>query len=196
VSSLELPLFPLGTALFPGGRLDMRIFERRYLDMVRDCTRSGTGFGICLIVRGHEAGEPAVPAAYGTIARIEDFATLPDGLLGITTRGCERFRVDSSRVRDSGLIIGKVTLKDADPVVPVPAEYAVLATILERLAEQIGGELGGAEKARFDDSAWVAWRLAEVLPLEQEERQQMLQDPSPIHRLHLLSTWLPRFQKH
>ena len=139
MSDLELPLFPLATVLFPGGKLDMRIFERRYLDMVRDCTRSGTGFGICLIVRGREAGEPAIPAAYGTVAKIEDFATLPDGLLGITTRGGARFRVESSRVRDSGLIIGKVTLKDPDPVVAVPAETPIHwrdASVLAALAPQ------------------------------------------------------------
>ena len=192
----ELPLFPLSTVLLPGGRLDLRIFERRYLDMVRDCSRGGGVFGVCLIVRGREAGEAAVPAAFGTIARIVDFSTLPDGLLGITVRGEGRFHVARNRVRDNGLIIGQVECLAADPVLPVPPEYALLATILERLAEQVGGELGGAAKERFDDSAWVAWHLADLLPLEQEERQQLLQDPDPVHRLDLLAHWLPRFQRH
>ena len=192
----ELPLFPLSTVLLPGGRLDLRIFERRYLDMVRDCSRGGGVFGVCLIVRGREAGEAAVPAAFGTIARIVDFSTLPDGLLGITVRGEGRFHVARNRVRDNGLIIGQVECLAADPVLPVPPEYALLATILERLAEQVGGELGGAAKERFDDSACVAWHLADLLPLEQEERQQLLQDPDPVHRLDLLAHWLPRFQRH
>jgi len=196
VTSPELPLFPLSTVLLPGGRLDLRIFERRYLDLVRDCTRTGGGFGVCLIVRGREAGEPAIPAAFGTVARIIDFSTLPDGLLGITARGEERFHVARSRVRDNGLIIGQVELIAADPVLPVPPEFALLATILERIAEQVGGDLAAADKARFDDAAWVAWRLADVLPLEQEERQQLLQDPDPVHRLELLAHWLPRFQRH
>lgn len=192
----ELPLFPLSTVLLPGGRLDLRIFERRYLDMVRDCSRSGGVFGVCLIVRGRESGEPAVPAAFGTVARIVDFSTLPDGLLGITARGEGRFHVARNRVRDNGLIIGQVECLPADPVLPVPPEYALLATILERIAEQVGGELGGAAKERFDDAAWVAWRLADLLPLDQEERQQLLQDPDPAHRLELLAHWLPRFQRH
>ena len=161
----ELPLFPLSTVLLPGGRLDLRIFERRYLDMVRDCSRGGGVFGVCLIVRGREAGEAAVPAAFGTIARIVDFSTLPDGLLGITVRGEGRFHVARNRVRDNGLIIGQVECLAADPVLPVPPEYALLATILERLAEQVGGELGSAAKERFDDAAWVAWHLADMLPL-------------------------------
>lgn len=192
----DLPLFPLSTVLYPGGRLDLRIFERRYLDLIRDCTRSGQPFGVCLIVRGHEAGEPALPAAFGTTARIEDFSTLPDGLLGIVARGQRRFHVDRTRVRDNGLIVARVALAEPEPVIAVPPEYGVLTTILQRLAEQVGGELGDAEQARFDDAAWVAFRLAELLPLENEERQQLLQESSAVARLGLLAHWLPRFQKH
>jgi Lon protease-like protein len=193
---IELPLFPLSTVLFPGGRLDLRVFERRYLDLVRDCTRSGSGFGVCLIVRGREAGTPATPAAFGTLARIVDFATLPDGLLGIVTRGHERFHVERTRVRDNGLVIGHVELLPDDAVEPVPPEYGLLAQIVQRLADQIGGELAQAEQARFDDSAWVAWRLAEILPLEMDERQQLLQQSDATRRLALLAEWLPRFQRH
>lgn len=195
VPATELPLFPLSTVLFPGGRLDLRIFERRYLDMVRDCARTGSGFGVCVIVRGREAGEPAVPAAFGTVAKITDFTTLPDGLLGITARGAETFHVDRTRVRDSGLVIGEVSLREAQPPTPVPPEFAVLATILERLAEQLGGDLARAERQRFDDAEWVGFRLAEVLPLTLDERQRLLQATDAIARLQLLADWLPRFQK-
>jgi len=94
VESVDIPLFPLNTVLFPGGPLSLRIFEPRYLDLVRDCTRNGSGFGVCLILQGREAGEPAVPAAVGTFARIVDFYTLSDGLLGIRAEGGERFRVE------------------------------------------------------------------------------------------------------
>jgi len=194
-STIEIPLFPLSTVLFPGGRIDLRIFEPRYLDMVRDSARSGSGFGICSIVRGREVGDRAIPAAFGTRAVIEDFATLPDGLLGITARGDRCFHVERTRVRDSGLIIGTVCYRDADPVLQVPPEYSLLATILERLAEQFGGELEDAPKAAFDDAAWVGFRLGEILPLEREERQQMLQSADPLERLRLLAHWLPRFQK-
>ena len=90
---IDLPLFPLSAVLFPGGPLALRIFEQRYLDLVRDCARRSSGFGVCLILQGREAGEPAVPAAVGTVARITDFYTLPDGLLGISAEGGERFQV-------------------------------------------------------------------------------------------------------
>ena len=71
-----------------------------------------------------------------------------------------------------------------------------LAIILRRLAEQVGGELAAADHACFDDAAWVAWRLAELLPLELEERQQLLETGAPAQRLQLLAEWLPRFQRH
>jgi uncharacterized protein len=195
MATRTLPLFPLGTVLFPGGQLALRIFEARYLDLVRECARDGSSFGVCLIVGGREVGDSAVPAAIGTEARIVDFQTLPDGLLGITCRGEGRFRVVGTRVRDNGLLIGDVVDLEAEPAQPVPAEFALLATILERLVEQIGAPFGAASKQDFDDAAWVGHRLAEILPLEVEERQGLLQMGDPIERLRHLAHVLPRFQR-
>jgi Lon protease-like protein len=194
MATRALPLFPLGTVLFPGGPLALRIFETRYLDLVRECAREGSTFGVCLIVGGREVGEPAVPAAIGTEARIVDFQTLPDGLLGITCRGEGRFRVLRTRVRDNGLLIGEVEDLSPEPTQPVPAEFALLATILERLVEQIGAPFGEARKQDFDDAVWVGHRLAEMLPLGAEERQAMLQLDDPLERLRHLAHALPRFQ--
>jgi Lon protease-like protein len=147
VSPLELPLFPLSTVLFPGGTLGLRIFERRYLDMIASCSKGGTGFGVCLIRSGREAGEPAVPAAVGTLARIADFTLLDDGLLGITALGETAFRTQRTEVRDNGLLVGQVELRAEDPLLPVPPEFSLLATLLERLAGQLGGELKRAPNA-------------------------------------------------
>lgn len=189
-----IPIFPLGTVLFPGGLLRLRIFEPRYIDLVRDCTRSDSGFGVCLILAGHEAGEPAVPAAVGTFARIVDFHTLPDGLLGIAAEGRERFDVLHTRVRDNGLVHGEVRFRDEEPPVRVPPEHALLATILERLAERMGGTLAKAERVRFDDARWVGFRLAECLPLAPAEKQHLLQLDDPLQRLAQLQHYVPRFQ--
>jgi Lon protease-like protein len=128
-------------------------------------------------------------------ARIVDFTQLPDGLLGITARGEEVFTVSNTRVGESNLLIGEVAMRGADAAVPVPAEYALLATLLERLASQMGGELGTAPKAKFDDAAWVAYRLAELLPLEHVDRLELLAEADPVARLGKLAEWLPRFQR-
>ena len=191
----DLPLFPLSAVLFPGGPLALRIFEQRYLDLVRDCTRRSCGFGVCLILQGREAGEPAVPAAVGTLARITDFYTLPDGLLGIAAEGAERFQVTTTRVRDNGLVHGEVRFWPGEPRVPVPPEHGLLATILERLIEKTGGPFAKAERACYDDASWVGFRLAENLPLAQPERQHLLQMTDPLQRLAALMHYVPRFQR-
>ena len=191
MESVDIPLFPLNTVLFPGGPLSLRIFERRYLDLVRDCTRNGSGFGVCLILQGREVGEPSVPAAVGTFARIVDFYTLDDGLLGIRASGGERFRVERSRVRDNGLAHGEVQFWPDEPIVAVPPEYALLATILERLLEKLRSRF---ERSSLDDASWVGFRLAEELPLENRERQYLLQMTDPLERLAQITQYLPRFQ--
>ncbi len=191
----DIPLFPLNSVLFPGGALGLRIFEQRYLDMVRDCARDGSGFGVCLILHGDEAGAPAVPAAIGTLARIVDFYTLPDGLLGISLEGGDRFHVEDTRVRDNGLAHGHVQFWPAESPVPLPAEYELLATILERLLEQVGGPFAKADRSLYEDAGWVGFRLAEALPLENTERQHLLQMIQPLERLAQLMNYLPRFQK-
>ena len=194
VASEDIPLFPLNTVLFPGGTLALRIFEPRYLDLIRDCSRTGRGFGVCLILTGAEAGQPAVPAAVGTLAGIEDFYTLPDGLLGIRTSGSRRFRVTRTRVRDNGLVHGDVSWWDEEPLVAVPPEHGLLATILDRLLERAGGPHARAERARLDDASWVGFRLAEFLPLDMHERQHLLQLTDPVARLEQLMRAMPRFQ--
>lgn len=191
----DLPLFPLNAVLFPGGPLSLRIFEPRYLDMVRDCARAGSGFGVCMILHGRESGEASVPAAVGTVARIVDFYTMPDGLLGIRAEGCDRFHVDRSRVRDNGLAHGSVRFWPPEPQVQMPPEFGLLSTILERLIDRSGSAFANATQDRYEDASWVGFRLAEALPLENRERQHLLQMTDPITRLDQLMHYLPRFQK-
>lgn len=192
---LDLPLFPLGTVLYPGGQLPLRIFEPRYLDMVRECARTGGAFGVCLILEGAEAGAPARPAAVGTLARIIDFHNREDGLLGIVTEGAERFRVSRTRVRSNGLVRGDVELWPQEMPQQVPVELALLPSILERLIENMAPQWRLAPRASYDDASWVGFRLAELLPLQPDERQHMLEITDPLRRLAELRDILPRFQR-
>ncbi len=185
-----LPLFPLRTVLFPGGRLQLRIFERRYLDLVRDCSRSGTVFGVCLIIDGEEVGSPAMPAPVGTSARIVDFDQLPGGLLGITVEGEQRFHAEGVRVRDNGLVTATVQWLPEAPVQPVAPEHSLLVRLLETLFEHEGGPSDADQ--HMDDSDWVAYRLAERLPLDNGERQALLQAGDAHDRLERILAWLSR----
>jgi Lon protease-like protein len=192
---IEMPLFPLASVLFPGGQLQLRIFEPRYLDLVRECTRYGTGFGVCLILDGEEAGSPAIPAAIGTIARITDFHRGEDGLLGIVAEGGSRFRVARSRVRSDGLLRGDAEVWLAEPEEVVPVEFALLQSILERLIETMAPQWRHVPRSIYDDASWLGFRLAELLPLDASEQQHMLELNDPVQRLAELRDILPRFQK-
>ncbi len=187
----SLPLFPLQTVLLPGASLGLRLFERRYIDMVRECGRSGCGFGVCMILDGNEAGVPATPAAFGTEAVIEDFGNSADGLLTLRVRGARRFHVERTRVRDNGLIVGEVEWRQAESLDRVRPEHALLSTLLQHFLEKVGGEYSKAPQSKFDEAAWVSWRLAEFMPLVDAHRLSVLQQDDPHARLEQLLQLMP-----
>lgn len=196
MSTSEIPLFPLRTVLVPGGVLPLQIFEPRYLDLVRECSRANSGFGVCLILTGSETGQAPEHAAIGTLARISDFNTLPNGLLGIVTRGEDRFRVLRTRTRDNGLLVASVEWLDQPQAPrPLPAAYQVLADVLGRLLEKIGDRYPDWRRELLEDADWVSFRLTELLPLGDLEKQALLELHEPFPRLQRLLERLPDFQR-
>lgn len=186
----QVKLFPLRTVLFPGGPLQLRIFETRYLDLVSHCLRQNTCFGVCLIRDGQEAGKPAIPFQIGTLARIVDWEKRQDGLLGITAVGEQRFRLLDTSVADSGLLTGNIEQLE-DPVdLPAPTQAESIDKLLDRVLQvrDLGYHL--LEDHR-DRAHWLSCRLAEVLPLELAERQQLLEMHDPLERLRMLKRLLP-----
>lgn len=194
MNSIDIPLFPLPVVLFPGGRLPLRIFEPRYLDMVRDCAATGGCFGVCLINNREDTSHPATHLRAGTTAVISDFSTLDDGLLGIVAHGQQRFIIQSTRMRDNGLLMAAVNLLAETPSFEVPEEYSVLSLIAGRMMEQVGERYPSFQPADLQDAVWLGYRLAELLPLENSERQSLLQLSDPVQRLQVLLELLPRFQ--
>ena len=97
----NIPLFPLHTVLYPHGRMPLRIFEPRYVDMVSECMKTGRGFGVCLIRQGSETGPAATCFNTGTYAEIIDFSRQADGLLTITIEGKRRFKVLQTGVQNN-----------------------------------------------------------------------------------------------
>ncbi len=190
-SATALPLFPLHCVLLPGAAIGLRVFERRYLDLVGECGRNGGSFGVCLILEGGEVGAPATPAAYGTSVRIEDFDVGADGVLVLRLRGMRRFHVEQTRIRDNGLVVGEVTWREPDNDDELRPEHGLLTTLLERMLEQAGGEFASAGPMLLDQAAWVGWRLAELLPLTERQRLSLLQQDDPHQRLDQLLAWMP-----
>jgi hypothetical protein len=179
----EIALFPLNTVLFPGGPLPLRIFEPRYVDMVGTCLREQRGFGVVLLREGSEVG-PAEFETVGTLARIVDFHTLSDGLLGLTTIGERRFRVQTHERRRDGLHVGQVQWLELEAPQPLPGEYGHLPAVLEALLA--ASDLYANIERKPGDASWLSCRLAELLPLTLPSRQFCLELEDPLERLRLL----------
>jgi Lon protease-like protein len=189
--SVTLPLFPLGTVLFPGGPLGLRIFEPRYIDMVGRCMREGSPFGVVLIREGAEVGEVVEIAGTGTSARIVDFSTLPDGLLGLSCIGERSFRVLSRWTLRDGLHMGELEYLPGEAAQPVPEEHRVLEEALRSVLADLGGLYAGITP-RYEDASWLSFRLAEIVPLAPLERLALLELTDPVERLARISAVLHR----
>ena len=181
----DIPLFPLNTVLFPGGVLPLRIFETRYVDMVKRCMRDGSEFGIALIQKGVEAGGDAAAHSVGTLARIVDFDQLPDKFLGITCRGTRRFKSLATHIQSDGLHRAKIEVLEPDPAIALPEEFVRYAELLQQALPQMGDYFKHLE-VQYGDAAWVSGRLAEVMPIPLPEKQKLLEIDDPLQRLHVL----------
>lgn len=183
------------TVLFPGGHLPLRIFEQRYIDMVRDCSSSGSCFGVCLVNNQEDQNRPATHMRVGTTAEICDFSTLEDGLLGIVARGKQKFILQKTTMRDNGLLMGDVEFVNEGECIEVPEQFSILSLITARFMEQLSGQYPDFVPAHLQDAHWLGYRLAELLPLANDEKQVLLQLDNPLERLQILVEVLPRFQE-
>ena len=184
---MALPLFPLRTVLFPCGLLPLRIFEQRYLDMVADCLKSQSTFGVVLIREGGEVG-PATTFNVGTEAKIVDWFQGNDGLLGLHVQGCRRFEIQSVSISPAGLHEGEVAFHETEDAVEVPGQYAYMAEMLETIIQRMPDELQ-FQNPDLADANWLVARLAEILPIGLEERQEALECTTAADRLAYLEPY-------
>lgn len=183
--SLQIPLFPLGTLLFPGGLLALRIFEARYLDMVRACMRNDSSFGVVLIREGREVGNAARTHSVGTRASIVNWDMQPGELLHVDVQGHEKFRVLDTRVQPDQLLTGEVEILAAEPEQALPAQYDYMAKVLRELLPKVNPLYQSRELA-LEDAAWVGGRFTELLPLASSDKQWLLELDDPGERLRQL----------
>ncbi|MDA3875900.1 MAG: LON peptidase substrate-binding domain-containing protein [Halothiobacillus sp.] len=173
-----VPLFPLHTVLFPDGFLPLRIFETRYIDMVRQSLRESRPFGVVLLKQGGEVLQCETDRdttefnVLGTLAHIVDTDLAADGMLQIEARGDRRFRIERSWMERDGLMMGEITLLDK---ATVPERVADLVPRLSAFLERIMSDRDPHRaNPRFDDPSWVIYRLLERLPIKLEDRQRVL----------------------
>ncbi|KQW03132.1 LON peptidase substrate-binding domain-containing protein [Rhizobacter sp. Root1221] len=204
----RLPLFPLRTVLFPGGRLPLQIFEVRYLDMIGRAHREGIPFGVVCLTEGDEVrrnvdggfqAESFHP--FGTLARIDRLERPRPGLLNIQCTGLQRFRLERTECLPHGLWVGDAESLPDDPLVPIPSDLEHIRIALQRVVSDLRDQgLGDDDMPlqapwRFDDCGWVANRWCDLLPLSNALRQQLLVVDSPLVRLELVADALDRYRQ-
>ncbi|WP_435212303.1 LON peptidase substrate-binding domain-containing protein [Luminiphilus sp. nBUS_16] len=173
----EIPLFPLSSALVPYGYMPLQIFEQRYLDMVAACMRTDTGFGVVWLRQGSEVsgGSQTTPDVgdYGTHARITDFDQLPNGLLGITIRGEERFDIAEVWRDPSGLIRSRVSMEGRLEPAPMTDEWRSLEVVLRGLESH--PHIQRMNLTIDYNNAWeVAFNLIQLLPFDESIKYELL----------------------
>lgn len=189
--SARLPLFPLHTVIFPGGNLPLRIFEQRYMEMVKKAVADRTPFGICAIREGSEVGTPALPYQVGTRVQVTDWDMPQTGILHIKTQALERFIVRSTQSDADGLLTGKVDDISPEPHCAIPGDLRMAVDILRHIMEEIGSDAFPAPR-QFDNAVWVGYRLSEVLTLKLSVKQNLLEMNDSVARLRILNEFLKR----
>lgn len=208
---MRVALFPLATVLFPQGVLPLRVFEARYLDMVRDCMRDGTLFGVSLITdpRATDLSRTTALADVGCLAKIDAWDMKQLGLLHIRAIGQDRFRLLKTEIQADGLVIGEIALIDPDDDAPVAAEHRACVDLLMRILDDLRAQYEGrrrsedapepndvltqlpfAEPYHMDSSAWVSNRLCEVLPVPLKAKQKLMELTDAPTRLQIVHAYL------
>ncbi len=195
-TTIEIPLFPLGTILFPDGVIALKIFEARYLDMIKRCLRENSQFGVISIIKGSEIqSEQAIETTFssiGTMAKIEDFDPVHPALYMTRSFGTQRFKLIHAKQESNGLWLGKIQPLENDPLIPIPQEHQKIVNLLNEIISVIRSEdlLGDApfkEPHKLNDCGWVSNRLAELLPLSLAQKNHLLAQENPRIRLDLVT---------
>ena len=198
----SLPLFPLKSVLFPGGVLALRVFEVRYLDMVRKCHHAGAPFGVVSLRSGQEVRRAGAPLEQlhdvGTLARIEHLECPQPGLITLECRGGQRFRIVRSHLLPHGLWIADVEQLATDLAVSIPEDLLTTATTLAQVLASLRerdtnpGTTLPPSPTQLNDCGWVANRWCELLPIPLELKQRLMELDNPLVRLELVGDVLER----
>lgn len=183
-----VPIFPLHAVLFPEGKLPLRIFEPRYLELVKRSLKADAPFVIAALLSEQEvlsgAPEAALPrvAPVACLVRIIDFDALADGTLGITVAGEGRVRIDRSWEGPGRLLEGDLTVLEPWPTVPPRSDQEPLLQVLTQLLEHPAVEKLGPV-VRWEEAWSVAARLTELLPFTPGFKQALLAEADPLQML-------------
>lgn len=196
---ISIPLFPLNTVFYPDGHLALQVFEVRYLEMARKCIAAESPFGVVALVQGSEVRKPDQQETFaeiGSLAHVETWLSPQPALLHLVCRGGQRFRILSSARQPNGLWLAEVDLIDDDIVLAIPPDQQHVADALGALIRSLQERAIPVDQMpfkgpfRLDECGWVANRWCELLDLTPDQKQRLLEQPSPLVRLELIQDFL------
>lgn len=195
-----VPVFPLSQPMFPGCRLPLRIFEPRYLRMVSESSREGTGFVITLLQAGQEVIRSGSEGQrfydLGCLCHIVDFEQLAGGMLGITVEGSKEVWIGPAHQEDDGLWMARVHAAD---VQSLPADEPVddLQAVMKELSSHpLLDSLVPDWDATLNDPGLLLNQLCCWLPMSEVQKQSLLTELDHQQRLavlrQMLDDWMRR----
>ncbi|MFM2066491.1 MAG: hypothetical protein RLZZ584_1400 [Pseudomonadota bacterium] len=196
----DLALFPLGLVLFPQALLALRVFEARYLDLMSACLRSGAPFGVVTLTRGGEVRAGKAGAAeveftrQGCLARLLSCDAPQAGLLQVSCSGTHRFETGPPRQDADGLWRADAELLADDPAQPPPADCQDAVDALQLACASLAAQDRSPFQAPLDfgNTAWVANRWCEILPIPAPTKLKLMMLPDATARLRLVADFLRR----
>ena len=187
--ALPLPMFPLGTVLFPYGALPLHIFELRYRELMEDCLRGNQEFGVVLIERGSEVGGGDTRFGIGTVARIVEAAKFPDGRWALITIGDRRVRI-RTWLPDDPYPVALVEDLPEEPLAAPPDHFGDAERAVRRalaLQAELDEPTAPATVELDADAERAAWQLASYAPLGPADKQRILEAATWDERLPMLT---------
>lgn len=187
-----LPMFPLGSVLFPTMVLPLHVFELRYRALVHDVVAGPGRFGVVLIERGSEVGGDDVRTSVGTVAEIVESQELGDGRWVLAAVGRERLEV-TDWLPDDPYPRAKVVELADDPVTDGTGDVGPLLTRLRRtlaLQSELGEARAPADVELDPDPALATLQIGAIGPFGPVDQQRILETTDPARRLALVDELL------
>ncbi len=195
-AQFTLPMFPLGSTVFPGQVVPLHIFEERYRALIRDLTTTSdatsldASFGIVLISRGHEVGggdERTRVATHVEILQAEEF---DDGRWGVITAGKGRLNVHEWLADDPypRAVVSTRTVADngGDSLADVEE---LLRKTMDAVAKNAGVD-GPGDISFSEDPQQKLDQMSALSPLGEFDRQRILEASTTREQIALLSQLL------
>lgn len=188
--SSEIALFPLSQVVLPQGQMPLRVFEPRYLRLVKEACAGKRPFASALLNPYVAQHHPDRIFKVATLVKVTDFQQLDDGLLGITITGTERVLIHERFQEHDGLHVAKVSPLPAWPELQFQQRDSLIAAELQTVFRQNPQLAALYPEPAWHCSNWLAQRWLEILNMQPPLKYQLMAAADASPTLEALHQWL------